>query len=117
MALFEAGAIRALDLVHHIPRNLRVERPLQHHLRLGVPRVDREVVEPPILFRKRYFWMEIQIDCTSKPYAGTRDTPIPLRTLERRMGVRLRARRWCARGPCGWRPCTRSCSCRWHCLN
>ena len=49
VALLEAGAVRALDLVHHVPRDLRVEGPLQHHLRLGVPRVDGEVVETPIL--------------------------------------------------------------------
>ena len=49
VALLEAGAVRALDLVHHVSRDLRVERPLQHHLRLGVPRVDGEVVEPPVL--------------------------------------------------------------------
>ena len=49
VAFLEAGAVRALDLVHHVSRDLRVERPLQYNLRLGVPRVDGEVVEPPIL--------------------------------------------------------------------
>ena len=49
VALLEAGAVGALYLVHHVARDLRVERPLQHHLRLGVTRVDREVVKPPIL--------------------------------------------------------------------
>ena len=49
VALLEAGAVGALYLVHHVARDLRVERPLQHHLRLGVARVDREVVKPPIL--------------------------------------------------------------------
>ena len=50
VALLEAGAVGALNLVHHVARDLRVERPLQHHLRLRVARVDREVVEPPILW-------------------------------------------------------------------
>ena len=49
VALLEAGAVRALDLVHHVSRDLRVERPLQHNLRFGVSRVDGEVVETPIL--------------------------------------------------------------------
>ena len=53
VALLEAGAVGALDLVHHVARDLRVERPLQHHLRLGVARVDREVVEPPVLWSRR----------------------------------------------------------------
>ena len=54
VALLEAGAVGALDLVHHVARDLRVERPLQHHLRLGVARVDREVVEPPILWNQTW---------------------------------------------------------------
>ena len=67
VAFLEAGAVRALDLVHHVPGDLRVKRPLQHHLRLGVPRVDGEVVEPPILKISIWFKTECHQISTGWP--------------------------------------------------